>query len=119
MFGKGLRLPFKAFGIPIQLDVSLLIALPLIAWLIARGLGRSLEMLGLDAPQLLVGGMPFLIGLAAAVGLFISVLLHGLGHAVVALKLCGVRTESITLWILGGVASLASIPRQPYAEAVV
>jgi Zn-dependent protease/CBS domain-containing protein len=119
MLDKGIRLPFKAFGIPIRLDISLLIALPLMSWLIARNLPRSLELLHLDAPALLTGPAPYLLGLAAAVGLFVSILLHELGHAVVAFKLYGVRTQSITLWILGGVASLASIPRQPYAEAVV
>lgn len=119
MLGKGVRLPFKTFGIPIDLDWSLLIALPLISWMIARSLPHSLEVLGLNAPQLLGGPAPYLIGLAAAVGLFVSVLLHELGHAVVALKLYGVRTQSIMLWILGGMASLASIPRQRYAEAVV
>lgn len=119
MLGTSFRLPFKVFGIPIQLDLSLLIALPLISWMIARSLPHSLSLLGIDAPQLVVGAAPYLIGLAAAVGLFLSVLLHELGHAVVALKFYGVRTKSITLWILGGMASLASIPRKPYAEAVV
>ena len=35
MFRTAYRLPFKVLGIPILLDFSLLIALPLIAWLIA------------------------------------------------------------------------------------
>ena len=50
--------------------------------------------------------------------MFISVLIHELGHAVTA-RMYGVHTRSITLWLLGGVAQLDSMPRQRGAEAVV
>lgn len=47
----------------------------------------------------------WLVALATALLLFISVLLHELGHALVALSQ-GVRVRSITLFLLGGVASV-------------
>jgi Zn-dependent protease len=45
------------------------------------------------------------LGLVTAVLLFVSVLLHELGHSLVALSQ-GVQVKSITLFLLGGVASV-------------
>jgi Zn-dependent protease len=47
----------------------------------------------------------WLVALATALLLFVSVLLHELGHALVALSQ-GVKVRSITLFLLGGVASV-------------
>ncbi len=46
----------------------------------------------------------------AVVGLFGSILLHELGHALVAQR-AGVEVDGITLWLLGGVARLKSEAR--------
>ncbi len=56
------------------------------------------------APTLPEGGL-WLVALATALLLFVSVVLHELGHAFVALSQ-GVRVRSITLFLLGGVASV-------------
>ena len=47
--------------------------------------------------------LSWLLGLATALLLFVSVLLHELGHSLVALRE-GVKVVSITLFLLGGVA---------------
>jgi Zn-dependent protease len=51
-------------------------------------------------------------GLAMALLLFVSVLLHELGHSLVA-KLQGIRVQSITLFFFGGIAAIAQEPKTP------
>lgn len=53
-----------------------------------------------------------------ALPLFGSVLLHELGHSLVAQRF-GVRVVDITLWPLGGMARLASMPESSKVEALV
>ena len=119
MFNRGFRLPFKLLGIPVILDWSFLLILPLLAYLIGSNVGLIAQQFGLEQAEVLQQTGPrYLIGLIAAIGLFVCVLLHELGHAVAA-RMYGVEVESITLWFLGGVASMPQIPRQPGAEAVV
>jgi Zn-dependent protease len=109
----------SVWGIPIRINSSLLIFLPILAWLIGSGgqievyagFIEGLTGVAFDLAQLRAGSMPWVIGIAAAVGLFVSVTLHELGHSWVALRY-GVEIESITLWILGGMASLKSVPRE-------
>jgi len=109
----------RIWGIPIRVNTSLLIFLPVLAWLI--GSGGQIELyagiigdfsgVGFDLADLQAGQTPWVIGVAAAVGLFVSVTLHELGHSWVALRY-DIEIESITLWILGGIASLKSVPRE-------
>jgi Zn-dependent protease/CBS domain-containing protein len=58
---------------------------------------------------------PIVWGIVLAVGLFVSVLLHELAHAVVALR-SGARVHSITLMMLGGVTRMETDVR-PEREA--
>ncbi|MEX2542516.1 MAG: site-2 protease family protein [Trueperaceae bacterium] len=123
MFGGAIRLPVKLLGIPVRLDTSFLLVLPLFAWLIANQLPGYLMLLRragfeLDGAPLLEGVTPYLLGLGAALGLFAGVLIHELGHAVVA-RLYDVEVKEITLWFLGGVAQFEELPRQRGAEALV
>jgi Zn-dependent protease/predicted transcriptional regulator len=55
------------------------------------------------------------MALVAALLFFTSILLHELGHALVA-KRNGVEIEGITLWLLGGVAKLKTTYRTAGAE---
>jgi Zn-dependent protease len=109
----------EIWDIPIRINTSLLIFLPVLAWLI--GSGGQIEVyagwiagltgVGFDLTALRAGVTPWVIGVTAAVGLFVSVTIHELGHSWVALRY-GLTIESITLWILGGMAALTSIPRE-------
>ena len=107
------------WGIPIRINISLVVFLPVLAWLI--GSGEQIEVYAgivntfspgvLDVSSLRAGLTPWIIGSAAAVGLFVSVAVHELGHAWVA-RHYQLQVESITLWILGGLANLTTIPRE-------
>ncbi|MFB6120037.1 MAG: CBS domain-containing protein [Halobacteriaceae archaeon] len=104
----------RIYGIPIRLDLTLLLILPLLAWLIGgqvelwvtnlNGIGANI-----DAAPLTSGSTPMILGAAAAIGLFLGVLLHELGHSVVAIHY-GYPIDSITLWILGGIAQFTDQP---------
>ena len=55
------------------------------------------------------------LGLLSALLLFASILLHELGHAIVARR-HGVEIEEIDLWLLGGVARMSSYPKTAMDE---
>ncbi len=109
----------RVWGIPIRINISLLIVLPIFAWLIGSGAQIELYAGLLDSfttqsialEVLLVGNRPWVIGTVAAIGLFVSVAVHELGHSWVAMRY-DIEVESITLWILGGLASLKSMPKE-------
>ncbi len=123
MFRHAVRLPFRLLGIPVRLDTSFLLVLPLLAYLIGSQIPAYLALfrgagVPIDAGALERGWTPYWLGLAGALGLFLSVLVHELGHAVVA-RFYGVKVKEITLWFLGGVAQFDTMPKQRGAEAVV
>jgi Zn-dependent protease/CBS domain-containing protein len=116
----------SVLGIPIKLDLTFLLVLPLFAYLIGAQTGTWTETLGgalgvtIDLGPFAEGLFPFALGLVAAIGLFASVLLHELGHSVVAMRY-GYPIQSITLWLFGGVANLGEMPedwRQELAIAI-
>jgi Zn-dependent protease len=114
------KLPFRLIGIPVHLDLTFLLALPLLAWLIGTQMDRFAVVLGLgaDSASLTQGIRPYLLGLVAAIALFASVLAHELGHSVVGLHF-NLKIRSITLWILGGMAQFEMIPRKRGTEAIM
>lgn len=57
----------------------------------------------------------FMLGIAAALLLAVSVVAHELGHALTA-RAFGYRTQDITVSLLGGCASLISLPRKASQE---
>lgn len=100
-------------GIPLYLHWSWFLALFLIAWtLAATFFPQSLPQFSSE-PIWYWG-----LGLVAALGLFISVLLHELGHAFVA-KGLRIPVRAIRLFIFGGVAEIAGEPRKPSHEIVM
>ena len=60
----------------------------------------------------------WIMGLAAATLLFVSVLVHELAHSFVALR-HGVEVVSIRLFIFGGVAQIASEPKSGRHEFLI
>jgi len=60
-------------------------------------------------------GEHFAFGLATSLLFFGSVVLHELGHSVLALKY-GIPVKSITLFIFGGVANIGKEPEKPMHE---
>ena len=90
-------------GIPIYLHFSWLIIFGLIAWTLSTGYFPA------QSPDL-PASSSWAKGLVASLLFFVSILLHELGHAVVALRQ-GLRTRSITLFVFGGVASSRRTPR--------
>jgi len=107
MFGRKFQL-FKIFGIPIGVDLSWLVVAALISWSLASGYFPAVVE-GLETA--VYWGM----GIGGALGLFASVILHELGHSLVAQRY-GVEIRGITLFLFGGVAELASEPPSPRAE---
>jgi Zn-dependent protease len=109
---------FRVWGIPIRVNISLLIFLPILAWLIGSGaqLDAYAELITTLTPAsvdevALAEQDRWTVGILAAVGLFASVAVHELGHSWMAMRY-GIGVESITLWILGGLASLAEMPKE-------
>ncbi len=114
----------SAFGIPIQLDLTFLLVLPLFAWIIGSQIGQTAGLLndslgtGLDPALLTDGNLVWVLGIVAAVGLFTGVVLHELGHSLVAIRF-GFPIESITLWLFGGVAQLTEMPEDWKQELAI
>jgi Zn-dependent protease/CBS domain-containing protein len=98
----------RVIGIPIYLHFSWLIIFGLIVWTLSTGYFPA------KSPDL-PASSHWVKGLVASLLFFVSILLHELGHAVVALR-HGLRTRSITLFIFGGVAQLENDPKDGRAE---
>ena len=100
-------------GIPFRLHWSWFLAVFLIAWTLAAGFfPQTLPEYGAD------GAVYWGLGLLAALGLFVSVLLHELGHAFLARRF-GVPVRGIRLFVFGGVAELGSEQKKPSHEILI
>jgi Zn-dependent protease/CBS domain-containing protein len=98
----------RIFNIPIGLDYSWFLIFALLTWSLASSYFPA-EFKNWPIVQYWV------IGAITAGMLFVSVLLHELGHSVVALRY-KVPVKSITLFIFGGVAQIGSEPPTAAAE---
>lgn len=90
-------------GIPIGIQPLWLLIVALITWSLGAVYYPD-QAPGIAAP------LAYGLGLLSALLLFASILLHELGHAVVARR-HGVEIEEIDLWLLGGVARMAGYPK--------
>lgn len=99
------------FGIPIHVHASWLFVFFFMTWSLATGyLPDTLP--GLSEPRY------WAMGGVAALLLFASVLLHELGHSLVALRY-RIPIGQITLFIFGGVAQMRKEPPHPRAEFLI
>jgi len=94
----------RVFGIRIGVDYSWFFVLFLIIW--------SLSGYYEDVAP---GSNAFLLAVISALLFFLSILLHELGHAWVAIR-NGIPIEGIDLWLFGGVAKLGKDADSPGVE---
>jgi Zn-dependent protease/CBS domain-containing protein len=107
MFGRRIHL-FTLFGFRVGLDPSWFILGLLVSWTLAANWFPA-EMPGL-AP-----GVYWIMGIAGAIGLFMSIVVHEFFHALQARR-DGLEMRGITLFIFGGVAEMDQEPRSAGAE---
>ncbi|MBN2361105.1 MAG: site-2 protease family protein [Deltaproteobacteria bacterium] len=96
MFGRGIKL-FRLFGIQVELHWTFLLALVL--WGV-------------------LGRFGFAANLLLGLTVFGSVLVHELGHSLVAMRR-QVRIAGIELHFFGGVAKMVDLPRNPRDEIAI
>jgi Zn-dependent protease/CBS domain-containing protein len=104
------------FGIPIRVNYTFLLVLPLLALMFGRNFTAITELAGV--PERAIWGSPLLWGLGIAVALFASVLAHELGHALYAIHKGG-KVLDIVLLPIGGVSQISEPPRENKHEAVM
>ena len=92
----------KIAGIPIRLNISLLVLIGIIFWVSAAQSGLSAA----------------INSVIVLVGIFVSIALHELAHSFVTLDL-GIRVKGITLFIFGGMAQLERMPTKAYQEILI
>jgi Zn-dependent protease/CBS domain-containing protein len=93
----------RVFGVDVKVHWTFLLLLAFFAFLGYQGSGRVLGAL---------------IAIAVVVALFVCVLLHEFGHAVVAQRL-GIEVPDITLLPIGGLARLKTLPDRPIDEVKI
>jgi Zn-dependent protease/CBS domain-containing protein len=98
----------RIFGIPLKVHVSWFLVFLLVTWLLARSYFPHV------LPNLPMWGA-WALGMLAAFLLFASVLVHELGHCVVALRY-HIPIGQITLFIFGGMAQIRREAPSPKAE---
>lgn len=98
----------RLFGIPLRVHLSWLIVFGLISWSLAAGYFPA------QLPDLPVWSY-WLKAIVAAAMFFFSIILHELGHSLVA-RHHGIGIASITLFVFGGVSQMKEEPRQARQE---
>lgn len=97
--------------VPIRLDLSWFLIFALVTWSLATTIFPEQFA---DWPT----ARYWIVAAVTSVLLFVSVLLHELGHSIVAIRR-GVAVRRITLFIFGGVADLGSEPQTAQDELFI
>jgi Zn-dependent protease/CBS domain-containing protein len=113
MFGTRWRL-FRLLGIPISMDASWLIILALLTLSLASGFPAILHAYFPGAAYLPLYDY-WIMGLITALAFFGCIVLHELGHAIVA-RARGMSIRGITLFLFGGVAEIGDEPPSAATE---
>jgi Zn-dependent protease len=117
------------FGFPIQIHWTFLLVIPFFAWIIGSQISITTDLISgffnflsggayilvIDRSLITSGLVPYLLGTIVAIGLFAGVLIHEIAHSLVA-KRNGIRINSITLLIFGGVSSIEENIPDPRVE---
>ena len=109
------------FGIPIYIHYTFLLVIPLFAWIIGSEISYTIDALTsvftipIDTTLLTAGLVPYGVGIIVAFGLFGGVLVHELAHSLIARRK-GIKINSITLMIFGGIASMEEGIPDPKVE---
>lgn len=112
--GLGRWQAFRILGIPISVDASWLIIFALVTMSLANTFGDLTRRYYPDSPELPAWAY-WLMAAACSLAFFGCLLLHELGHAVVA-RAQHMPIRGITLFMFGGVADIGDEPRSPGAE---
>ena len=99
----------EIMGIPIKLHITFLLILPVFVYIFANSPAYGFT--NISEPLI-----RYFLSFVITILLFSSILLHEIGHSYFAQKY-GVKIDSITLMLFGGVASMEEIPRNPAQEA--
>jgi Zn-dependent protease len=102
-------------GIPIRVDASWIVILLLITWSLAS---YYASLFPVENHPGWTRGAWWLLGAVTAVAIFICLVLHELGHALVA-QAHGIPIRSITLFVFGGVAEMEKEPSSARSEFFV
>ena len=111
----------RIFGIPILIHYTFILVIPLFTWIIGSQIETTASMLNeifqvpVDTSLMTTGFVPYLLGAVVSLGLFAGVLVHELAHSLVA-RYKGIKINSITLMIFGGIASMEEGIPDPKAE---
>ncbi len=99
---------FKILGIPIQINITWIIAFVLITWWFSTGVYPARVYGWTEINYWIIGAVTSLV-------LFASVLIHELAHSFVALSK-GHSIEGITLFLFGGVSKIVGDSKKPSDE---
>lgn len=103
---------FRIAGIPVRIHASWLFVFAILVFTLAES---HAALYGAAGEIALPRAAVFAIAIVAALAFFGSLLLHELGHSLVALRE-GIEIRSITLFLFGGVAEMRREPDTPGAE---
>ncbi|NTW91889.1 MAG: CBS domain-containing protein [Methanoregulaceae archaeon] len=109
------------YGIPVLLHWSFLLIIPFFAWIIGSQILLTAVLIeqtfniAINKTLIISGYTPYILGTIVALGLFLGVFIHEMAHSVLA-KGKGIKINSITLLIFGGISSMEEQTPDPRIE---